>query len=242
MSGWIKTWLKDHLPQKFVGRVEYHLEPERLDSWGGPLNGQCFRQLMFVDLVQACRFGAIVETGTFRGSSTIFLAQNSGGVPVYSSEISARYFTLAGRRLSPLPNVHLYNLDARQFLAALPLSHDTRTFFYLDAHWNQDLPLADETEFIIKTYRSFVIMIDDFQVPGDAGYKFDDYGPGKSLSLRDFPFQDDSRIAAYFPARHSSRESGIKRGCIVLVSQDMKSVVDSIDSLVAAANVSQNSH
>ena len=131
-------------------------------------------------------------------------------------------------------------MDARQFLSALPLPHDTRTFFYLDAHWNKDLPLADETEFIIKTYRSFVIMIDDFQVPGDPGYCFDDYGPGKSLSLRDFPFEGDSRITAYFPSRHSSRESGIRRGCIVLFSLDLKSVADSIDSLVPAASVLQN--
>src|ERR1700745_272880 len=41
----VKTRLKDHLPQSLVGRVEYHLKPERLDSWGGPFNGQCFRQL-----------------------------------------------------------------------------------------------------------------------------------------------------------------------------------------------------
>jgi hypothetical protein len=70
----LKTWLKDHLPQSFVGRVEYHLEPERLDSWGGPFNGQCFRQLIFLDLVRACRFGAILERKTFRGSTPLSTA------------------------------------------------------------------------------------------------------------------------------------------------------------------------
>jgi hypothetical protein len=231
----IKTWLKDHLPQSFVGIVEYHLEPARLDSWGGPFNGQCFRQLIFLDLAQSCRFEAIVETGTFRGSSTIFLAKNSGGAPVYTSEISLRYFALASRRLRSLRNVSLYNMDSRRFLAALPLPRETRTFFYLDAHWHKDLPLEDETEFIMRNFRSFVIMIDDFEVPGDPGYSFDDYGPGKRLSLSDFPFHTDNRIVSYRPGRPSSRESGIRRGCIILVSSDLKPQVDSVRSLAPIA-------
>jgi hypothetical protein len=32
-------------------------------------------------------------------------------------------------------------------------------------------------------------MIDDFKVPGDAGYGHDDYGRGKSLSMHDFGAQ-----------------------------------------------------
>jgi predicted O-methyltransferase YrrM len=231
----IKTWLKDHLPQSFVGIVEYHLEPERLDTWGGPFNGQCFRQLIFIDLVRACRFEAIVETGTFRGSTTLFLSHNSNGAPVHSSEISPRFFQVARRRLRSLTNLQLYNLDSRAFLSALYLPSEARTFFYLDAHWRADLPLADETEFVIRKFGTFVIMIDDFEVPGDSGYNFDDYGPGKRLSLRDFPFHKDNRICVYFPSRPASQESGIRRGCIVLVSPNLKEAADSLECLLPIA-------
>ncbi len=227
----LKTWLKDNLPQSFVGRVEFHLEPERLDIWGGPFNGQCFRQLIFIDLVRACRFEAIVETGTFRGSTTLFLSHNSNGAPVYSSEINPRFFQLARRRLRSLTNLHLYNLDSRDFLSALCLPREARTFFYLDAHWRDSLPLADETEFVIRKLDTFAIMIDDFEVPGDSGYEFDDFGLGKRLSLRDFPFHKDKRITAYFPSRPASQESGIRRGCTVLVSPNLKEAVDSLDCL-----------
>jgi len=229
----LKTWLKDHLPQSFVGRVEYHLEPERLDSWGGPFNGQCFRQLIFLDLVRACRFEAIVETGTFRGSTTLFLCHNSNGVPVHSSEIDRRFFQIARRRLRASPNLHLYNLDSRAFLSQFRMPRESPIFFYLDAHWSEDLPLADETEFIIHNFNTFAIMIDDFEVPGDSGYAFDDYGPGKRLSLCDFPFHNDNRISAYFPSRPASQESGIRRGCIVLVSPNLEDVVDSLNCLRA---------
>jgi len=224
----LKSWLRDHLPQSFVGRVEYHLEPERLDSWGGPFNGQCFRQLIFLDLVRACRFDAIVETGTFRGSTTLFLCRNSNGAIVHSSEINPRFFEFARRRLRTLPNLHLYNLDSRTFLPSLRLPREARIFFYLDAHWRNNLPLVDETEFIIRNFDTFAIMIDDFEVPGDSGYAFDDYGIGKCLSLRDFPFHKDSRICTYFPSRPASQESGIRRGCVVLVSPNLKDTIYSL--------------
>lgn len=231
MANSLKTWLRDHLPQSFVGKVEYHLEPERLDSWGGPFNGQCFRQLIFLDLVRACCFDAIVETGTFRGSTTLFLSLNSNGTAVYSSEINPRFFQIARRRLRKLANLHLYNLDSRTFLSELRLPRESRIFFYLDAHWHNDLPLADETEFIIRNFDTFAIMIDDFEVPGNSGYAFDDYGVGKCLSLRDFPFHKDDRLCTYFPSRPASQESGIRRGCVVLISPNLKDTVDSLSCL-----------
>jgi hypothetical protein len=228
-------WLKDHLPQSFIGAIEYHLRPELLDCWGGPFNGQCFRQLIFLDLLEACCFDAFVETGTYRGSTTLFLSQNSGGAPVYSSEVKQKFFEIARRRLRALPKVNLWNLDSRAFLSAIALNRKTKTFFYFDAHWLDDLPLADEAEFVIRNFNTFVIMIDDFQVTDDPGYAFDDYGPGKRLSLRDFPFHSDTRVCSYFPARHSSRESGNRRGCIVLASRDLQETVESLDCIRPAA-------
>lgn len=225
-----KTWLVNCLPQSLVGAVNYHMHPEKLDSWGGPFNGQCFRQTMYIDLVRACKFTAVVETGTFRGSTTVFLALNSGGVPVHTSE-NARVFELAKRRLRRFSHVHLYNTDSRKMLSTINLPEAGCTFFYLDAHWMEDLPLAEETDMIAKKLRSFVIMIDDFAVPNDPGYSYDDYGPGKGLCLRDFPFNSDQRFVSYFPARASGEESGIRRGSIVLASRDMKEKLDSLPSL-----------
>ena len=227
----VKTWLKDHLPQAFVGAVEYHLEPQRLDSWGGAFNGQCFRQLIFLDLVNACHFDAIVETGTFRGSTTLFLCHNSGGSQVYSTELNPRFFEIARRRLQSISNLHLFNLDSETLLQELRLPTGSKVFFYLDAHWREDLPLAAEIKIIFEKFETFVIMIDDFQVPGDAEYAFDDYGPGKRLSLCDFPFHQDERIVTYVPDRAAIQESGLRRGCVVLASLNLKAILDSLNCL-----------
>ena len=57
------------------------------------------------------------------------------------------------------------------------------TLFYLDAHWNDHLPLREEVELALKHFAKAVLIIDDFAVPDDPGYAFDDYGPGKALTL-----------------------------------------------------------
>jgi hypothetical protein len=201
----------------------------KLDGFG-VFNDQCFRQIIFFDLNYACRFEAFVETGTFVGCTAAFMARNVSA-PVYTAEIDPRNFELAKRRLRGIPNAHIVNANSTKFLASLPLAPTTRTFFYLDAHWYDYLPLADETELIFSKFRDFVVMVDDFAVPGDEGYGYADYGPGKQLSLRDFHFHKDPRLAIYFPQRSSSRESGNRRGCIVIASLTMCSFLDDLDCL-----------
>ena len=106
-----------------------------------------------------------------------------------------------------------------------------RKFFYLDAHWEGDLPLQEEIEIILRRFPNFLIMIDDFRVPGDSGYGFDDYGPTKMLALRDFPFHEDRRMSVYFPTCRSEVETGTKRGCVVLVAPSLAMLISETGAL-----------
>ena len=54
--------------------------------------------------------------------------------------------------------------------------HDV--FFYLDAHSEKNFPFFEEIDLICSYWYNSVVMVDDFQVPGDKGYIFDDYGSG----------------------------------------------------------------
>jgi hypothetical protein len=217
------------VPRSWVGAVEYHVKSLALDTYGA-FNGQFFRQLIFFDLNKACRFEAMVETGTFVGGTAEFLVENTQ-VPVHTVEMNPRYFAVAKRHLKPFPRVHPVLGNSVEFLKALPMAPETRVFFYLDAHWRSHLPLREETEFIFSRFRDFVIMIDDFAVSGDDGYRFDDYGEGNQLSLRDFPFHNDPRVSVYFPSRRSNEDSGTPCGCVVLASQSLTPIVDSLECL-----------
>ena len=215
----IKDAVKSVLGDRMMGWLDFLRHPTMQPVWGGgPFNGQKYRQRILFDLLYFFPIKAIVETGTFRGTTTAFFAGTA--LPVYTTEIHLRYFTYA--RLHFLFNrkaVHLHNQDSRSFLRALSQDHSVPkddVFFYLDAHWGEDLPLKDELEVIFSNWNRPVVMIDDFAVPASS-YGFDDYGPGKTLNLKYIePIVSAHKLAVFFPAADPSEETGTKRGSVVL--------------------------
>ncbi len=210
--------LPDRLPPRWVAQVEYSCLPRRRDSWGGPFNGQERRKQIFLDILSAIDVSAIVETGTYHGTTTAFMAR-SRDCPVFTVEAQARNMHYAKLNLRDLRSVQFSLGDSRQFLrdlasdAAVPKQG---VFFYLDAHWEQDLPLVEEIEIICSHWTEPVIMVDDFEVPGDAGYVFDDYGYGKRLCLNLLEPLLEFDLIPFFPAARSDEETGRRRGCVVL--------------------------
>jgi hypothetical protein len=91
----------------------------------------------------------------------------------------------------------------------------SKVFFYLDAHWQEHLPLAEELEIIFTSWREAVVMVDDFKVPG-SDYAYDDYGPGKALTLEYLDRLRHLELTPFFPAVPSELETGLKRGSVVL--------------------------
>ncbi len=191
-------------------------------SWGGPFNGQAGRTAIMEAILRTCLIDNVVETGTFRGTTTEYLARQVTG-RVYSCESEPRYFLYSRRRLEPLGNVEIHLGDSRAFLQTL-LSRDgvrqASTLFYLDAHWSIDLPLASEIEIILKGHSSSIIAVDDFEVPFDRDYGFDDYGPDKRLWLPILSAFRDAVPNFYVPSLGAAEETGAKRGCIWFASNE----------------------
>jgi hypothetical protein len=67
-----------------------------------------------------------------------------------------------------------------------------------------------------------LVMADDFEVPHDPGYGYDDYGPGRALT-RDYltPVLETYRLSEFYPSTPSAHESGGRRGCVVLARADV---------------------
>jgi hypothetical protein len=184
----------------------------------GPFNGQKYRQKLFRELMHQIQFNAIVETGTYRGATTKFLAAESDR-PVYTIEYFPRFYYFSRIRLRKEKRVKSALGDTRQFLTRL--ASDTnfpkqKVFFYLDAHWVlDDLPLRTELEIIASGWESAVIMIDDFQVPGDEGYGYFEF-LGDCLSMEYLAPLEPLGFVPFFPATPSSAEGGARRGFVVL--------------------------
>lgn len=201
-----------------LGALDYWRRPEWRETWGGPFNGQRFRQQLFVELCSRISFVAVVETGTHRGSTTAYFRQTTR-VPIHSFEATARHYGFARARLWRARGVHLHHGDSRAGIAALASSRALPpgpVFFYLDAHWKGDLPLGEEVDLAFAHWPQAVAMIDDFAVPDDPGYGFDDYGPGKTLTLAYLGTRAAPPTTIWFPACASSAETGAQRGSVVL--------------------------
>ncbi|HEY0966799.1 MAG TPA: hypothetical protein VGD88_05385 [Opitutaceae bacterium] len=185
-------------------------------------NGQRHRKRMFAELVGACAFERVIETGTYIGDTAAFMAATTA-LPVHTCEANRTFQVLARSRLAGITGIHFHTGDSRQCLRALLSDPSNRDwvqrplFVYLDAHWHADLPLVEEIALIASYAKDFVIMIDDFKVEGDPGYGYDNYGRGKSLELSTLrPVIGRFSLVAYFPSLASANESGSRRGSVVL--------------------------
>ena len=208
-----------------IGALKFRQQPALGRAWGGPMNGQRWRCLMFAELVHRIAPKAIVETGTYLGTTTEWLAAFQ--LPVFTCEAHPENYGFSKARLQAIPNVRVLRADSRTFLTQLLSSPvgEGRNLFYLDAHWNADLPLAEELEIIFGRSLDSVVVIDDFEVPGDRGYAFDDYGAGKALNAEYISAAAERfKLRAYYPTTPSASETGAKRGCVVLANRTLSDV------------------
>ena len=203
-----------------VGMIDYVRFPSRGRPLGGPFNGQLSRQALFREIIAKIQPRAIVETGTYFGMTTDFLAATD--LPVFTIEAAPYQFGFARARFWCRRNVRLLLGDSRRILRKLfdgPLhpGSGSALFFYLDAHWNDDLPLAEELDIVFSRCPAAIVMIDDFQVPFDTGYEYDNYGPAKALVPGYIaPAVSAHCLQAFYPSTCSADESGARRGCVVL--------------------------
>ena len=231
--------------QQTKGMLEYIKSPDLGAEWG-PFNGQSARQALFVDIIAHTRPHALIETGTALGATTALMSQT--GLPVFTIERFPRHYGFARARFWRKRNVRLLHGDSAIVLRKLfdgPLRALLRRtlFFYLDAHghvYGDDLPLADEIDIVFCQCPSAVVMIDDFEVPADPGYGYDDYGPGKALIAAYIrPAIAAYQLQAFYPSTPSVADypstptaaagyavaGRLRRGCIVLVKQEYHGTV-----------------
>ena len=177
-----------------------------------PFNSQIKRTKIISSILHEYKPENIIETGTFLGSTTEFLANYSDNV--VSVERSELYYLIASSRLKNYKNIKLYNDNSSVFLKHYNLSEESY-FFYLDAHWGSDLPLKEELVQIFKI-KNFIICIDDFQVPDGQDWGFDTYEEAE-LSINYFDLIKTQTI--FFPSYNLDDETGSKRGCVFIASK-----------------------
>lgn len=167
------------------------------------------------DIIQRHGCNRIVETGTFLGATTRFLA--SFGLPVTTIEQNAEYHQEAARRLEDLPNVEAVHDDsAKRLPVIVPQMKGECVLFFLDAHWGAFWPLLSEIEAIAMGPASMtpVIVIHDFQIPDRPDLGYDSHN-GRALCWV-YVKRRIKRVYAVrglgFRRSHNDEAAGLKRG------------------------------
>lgn len=186
------------------------------------MNGQQGRKQILTQMFQAIPFAAIVETGTYLGATTRWLAEQSRK-PVFSCEIDPWFHRVAKVQTQDLQTIELFLADCLDFLDQIHQKGlGAPLFYYLDAHWYLKLPLVEEVRKIRRAGRPCVVCIDDFQVPNDEGYGYNAYPGGHRLDLPYLaPSLADLKWQVLFPAIPSREETGSRRGCVFLGTPDI---------------------
>ena len=137
-------------------------------------NQDTFMQSETANLISAYGVKTIVETGTYEGVTTAYLATL---LQVHTIEVNPVYLTTARANWTIPYTTNRYPIlsHAGDSTTVLPLiipTLDRPVLFYLDAHWGPHHPLRDELTIIGKQQLAdSVIIIHDFKVPGtDLGY------------------------------------------------------------------------
>jgi hypothetical protein len=201
--------------------MDYWRRPEWRDGFNGPFNGQESRRELFLALIERLRIEAIVETGSYRGTTSEY-AHRVTGLPVFTVELDVGAYGFCLSRFLGRRGIHLSLGDSRRFLDDLARDGrvEGRVFFYLDAHWRADLPLREEVEIVLHGWPQAVVMIDDFRVPFDEGYGYDDYGDGRALSLEYLGDLTSLSARGFFPATPAASETGARRGALILARDE----------------------
>lgn len=240
LSTRIKIKLRLMMPKFYFGQQfsEFcldHIRPHvYFDKWAiQPFNGQARRMAVVWQIAKSLKPTVGIETGTFLGSSTPYLA-TMVEKEMYTIEIDQKTFELATERF--LKNNHQNNIriilgdsvvQTQKILCGLDPKKD-RVLSYLDAHWYDAIPTTDEINALINWGGSWIAIVDDFKIESDPGYRYDSYGMveiGKEI----LPSNKDLRL--YIPNISSEYETGRRKGTGYICMKSNEKILASIEEL-----------
>lgn len=178
-----------------------------------PFNGDRFLRNSVETLIRALNVKTIVETGTNRGATALWLASNAR---THSIEIDPGRFKIASKLARSKDNLVIHLGTSPDVLSRLIPDLAGPVLFYLDAHWGEYWPILDELR-EISALPEAIVVIHDFLVPG-RNFGFDRYD-GKCLDIELIrPAMDEHfKRWTYW---YNSQSGGARRGvCFILTGR-----------------------
>lgn len=177
--------------------------------------GDTFLQETYKQLVLKYKPDLLIETGTYEGDTTEYLA--SFGLPVVTTEINVMNYETSKQKLRGIENITFLLGDSeKSLIRVFDTIKDKKIIAFLDAHWLNDKTLERELYLLSNLTHPPVILVHDFFVP-DKPFGFDrwdnhryDYVYFKRFF--DVTYKDDTK----YTFRYNEEANGQQRGVIIL--------------------------
>jgi hypothetical protein len=207
-----KFYFREQMSEFFLDHIKPHIY---FDRWSiQPFNGQALRFSTISAIARSFKPTIGIETGTFLGSSTPYLASMVSD-SMYTIEIEPKSAKLARERFAK--NHPKSKIDLRVGDSVVEMHrilneinpNDARVFAYLDAHWYDAIPTTSEINALIAWGGQWIAIIDDFKVPSDKEYKYDVYG---DIEIGQNILPNNPDLCLYVPSTPAILETGRKKG------------------------------
>ena len=195
-------------------------------------NLEAIRAYIFWKLHRLHNCSSFVETGTLYGNTAGY-TNRVFKTPVFTAELNSTHYLVSKANLVWARGVTQYKASSPDFLNQVCQGSviGDNPMFYLDAHWNEFMPLPDELTIIAENCEKAVILIDDFMVPWDDRFLYDEY-PDIRIDVEIInrwlrPKRED--ISVYMPA-YDPRSDPSGKGigfAIILMGQSQDLSLDS---------------
>jgi len=141
------------------------------------------------DLIKRFDINKYTETGVFKGASVKIVSdwfekldpnfsKLQSKFSMYEIDLEKKYIDDINFKYVNNPNIKAFQGNSPEVLQKLIndgyYSENDNCLFFLDAHWNEYIPMLDEL-CIIKQIKNAIILLDDFKTPGTR-YGFCKYG------------------------------------------------------------------
>jgi hypothetical protein len=161
-------------------------------------------------LVEKHNIDTIVETGTFKGNTTLKFAEMVNNV--ITIESNNEYYQKVQGKFPK--NVNSILGDSAKYIFDVKMQGNL--FFYLDAHWYKNCPLLGELDGIAKNKYKPVIAIHDWKVP-NKDFGFDRFPNGKNFELKEIkPSLDRIYGTNGYTYHYNEKAEGCYRGIIFI--------------------------
>lgn len=186
---------------------------------GRPFNGDTFLEAEFLKLRDKYKLTHVIETGTYHGDTTKWLATMFFKVRTIESNLTN--LKIAGKNLAGFMNLTIAHGDSSRDLSKMLPGMEDSLLIFLDAHWNS-CPLAAEFEQIAAAGIKPVIVVHDVFNETDPSMGFDTY-PEMDYRFENFkPYLDKIYGIGGYEHYFNTEATGERRGCLFVIPKSEK--------------------